>query len=85
MKKVQVAYMRYILTILDRRTRWLECVPMAAATSINCCNAFIRSWLSRYGAPQAIFCDNGNTYTANLWQDLTRVLGIKVQFVHHST
>ena len=37
--------------------------------------------MSRYGAPQRIFCDNGNTYTANLWKDLNRVLGIEVQFV----
>ena len=61
---------------------------MPAATSLNCCNAFIRSWLSRYGAPRQIFCDNGNTYTAKLWDDLTRVLGIQVQFVplyHQST
>ena len=68
--------MRYIMTLLDRRTRWLECVPLASATSKNCCNAFIRGWLSRYGAPQRIYCDNGNTYTAGLWKDLNRVLGI---------
>ena len=80
--------MKYILTILDRRTRWLECVALPAATSLNVCNGFIRAWLARYGAPSRIFCDNGNTYVANLWQDLNRVLGIQVQFVplyHQST
>ena len=80
--------MRYILTILDRRTRWLECVAMSQATSKNVCNGFIRAWLSRYGQPQTITCDNGSTYTAKLWDDLTRVLGIKVNFVppfHQST
>ena len=73
--------MRYMLTILCRRSHWLEVVPLPAATSINVCNGFIRPWLSRFGAPQEIFCDNGNTYVANLWKDLNRVLGIEVTFV----
>ena len=73
--------MKFLLTILCRRTRWLECVPLPAATSMNVCNGFLRTWLARYGCPQEIFCDNGNTYTANLWQDLNRVLGIEVTFV----
>ena len=73
--------MKYILTISDRRTRWLECVPLPAATSKNVCNGFIRGWLSRYGCRQRIFCDNGNTYQAGLWLDLNRVLGTEVTFV----
>ena len=80
--------MRYLLTILDRKTRFLECVAMLAATSKNCCNAFIRGWLSRYGAATEIVADNGNTFTAGLWTDLNRILGIKVKFIplyHQST
>ena len=73
--------MRFLLTIVDRKTKWLECVPMAAATSKNCCNGFIRAWLARYGCPEQITCDNGLTYQANLWMDLQRVLGVEVNFV----
>ena len=73
--------MSYLLTILDRTSRWLEAVPLPAATSKNCCDAFVRSWLSRYGACQKITSDNGNTFQANLWKDLNRTLGIEVNFV----
>ena len=80
--------MRYILTILCRNSKWVECVPLPQASSINCCNGFIRGWLQRYGCPQEIFCDNAQTYHAGLWQDLQRVLGVEVKFVppyHQST
>ena len=73
--------MKYILSILDRKSRWLECIPIPAATSKNCCNAFIRGWLQRYGACETLTSDNGNTFTAGLWTDLSRVLGIKVNYV----
>ena len=61
---------------------------MPEANSLNCCNAFIRGWLARYGACEKITCDNGNTFIAKLWMDLQRVLGITVNFVpryHQST
>ena len=80
--------MSYILTIVDRKSRWLECIAMPAATSLNCCNAFIRGWLARYGACKTITSDNGNTFQANLWQDLAKVLGMEVNYVpryHQST
>ena len=80
--------MKYILTILCRKSKWLKAVPIPQATSLNCCNAFIRGWLSRYGCPEEIICDNGLTYQAGLWVDLQRVLGVKVTFVppyHQST
>ena len=54
---------------------------MPEATAKSCANAFIRGWLQRYGCPEEIFCDNANTFTANLWHELTRILGIKTTFV----
>ena len=80
--------MRYILTLLDRKSRWLESVALPEASSLACCNGFIRGWLARYGACQSLICDNGNTFTAKLWTDLQRVLGIQVTYVpryHQST
>ena len=54
---------------------------MPAANSLNVCNAFIRVWLSRFGACEEIFSDNGNTFLANMWTDLNRILGVKVTYV----
>ena len=52
---------RYLLTILDRTTRWVEAVPMTEATSLNCCIALIEGWIQRFGLPQLATLDNGNT------------------------
>ena len=72
--------MRYLLTILDRTTRWLEAIPMAEATAANCCLAFLRGWAQRFGLPKKATSDNGNTFVSNLWQDLHAILGIEVYY-----
>ena len=66
--------MRFILTIMCRKSKWVESIPLPQATSANVCNGFIRGWLQRYGCPQEIICDNGLTYQAGLWQDLSMTL-----------
>ena len=73
--------MSYLFSMIDRKSRWYECIPMSVATSKSCAEAFVRGWLQRFGCPKRIICDNANTFTANLWSDLTRILGIQVTFV----
>ena len=51
--------MRYLMTILDRRTRWMEAILMAEATASNCGNALIRGWIQHFGLPQISTTDNG--------------------------
>ena len=52
---------------------------MANATSKECCKAFLE-WTSRYGIPSVAMSDNGNTFVANLYQDIMRTFNIKVIF-----
>ena len=42
---------QFLLSILDRTCRWIECYPMANASSADCCKAFLE-WTSRYGVPK---------------------------------
>ena len=70
---------KYLLSVLDRTSKWLECFPMANATSEECCKAFLE-WTSRYGIPSVVMSDNGNTFVANLYQDIMKTFGIKVIF-----
>ena len=67
---------KYLPSVLDRISKWLECFPMAKATSEECCKAFLE-WTSRYGIPSVAMSDNGNTFVANLYQDIMRTFGIK--------
>ena len=71
---------RYLLTCVDRTTRYVAAFPLVEATSINCAVAFIRGWVARFGVPKNASCDNGNTFISNLWDDLQAALGVKIQF-----
>ena len=72
--------MRYLLTMLDRTTRWLEAFPMAEANTTNCANAMVRGWIQRYGLPRVSTTDNGNTFIANLWKQVHNAIGIEVAY-----
>ena len=54
---------KYILTILDRCSRWLECYPLSRDSSEEVCKGFL-AWVSRYGLPGVAYSDQGNAFTA---------------------
>ena len=60
---------------------------MQEATSQTCCQAFIWGWSQRFGLPQVMTSDNGNTFIAKLWKDLLQALGIdqKLTPPYHSS
>ena len=66
---------KYLLTIIDRTSRWFEAVPMVDATAIACCNAFIRGWIRNFGVPARASSDNGNVFVSRLWADVQKQLG----------
>ena len=70
---------KYLLTCLDRTSRWLECYKMKAATSLECCKGFM-DWISRFGLPSLVLSDNGNTFISNLWKDVMSTFNIPVRF-----
>ena len=70
---------RYLLTILDRTSRWLEAFPMESASSVECCKAFLQ-WTSRFGVPRTAISDNGNSFIANLYKDIMKTFNIEVVF-----
>ena len=39
----------YILTMIDRTTRWLEAVPLSSISTEVCVKAFISTWISSFG------------------------------------
>ena len=41
----------YLLTILDRTTRWPEAVPLQDITAASCARAFMTGWVARFGVP----------------------------------
>ena len=72
---------RYILTVVDRSTRWPEAIPMKAATSDACATALLSTWIARFGVPLHITSDRGSSFTSTLWSSLTKLIGS----THHHT
>ena len=70
---------RYLLSVLDRTSRWLELYPMRTASASECCEAFIQ-WLARFGCPSTVVSDNGNSFVSRLWEDITKTFGIEVRY-----
>jgi hypothetical protein len=47
----------YLVTIIDRTSRWPEAIPIAATSTVDCANALIQGWVSRFGVPAVITSD----------------------------
>ena len=74
--------MRYLFTITDRTTRWLEATPMTDATTDSCVLALLYTWIARFGVPAHMTSDRGAQFTSSLWKGLSNLLGIQL---HHTT
>jgi transposase InsO family protein len=67
----------YLLTIIDRSTRWFEAVPLRNMEASMCVDAFISSWVARFGVPETVTTDRGTQFTSALWSSTCTSLGIK--------
>jgi hypothetical protein len=57
----------YILTAVDRITRWMEATPLATITAEACIAALTTTWSACYGLPAAITTDRGAQFTSGAW------------------
>ena len=71
---------KYILTIIDRATRWTEVFPLRTQ-SADTCLKHVLQWISRYGLPESIVTDRGTNFTSDLWHEVINKIGIKLQHV----
>jgi transposase InsO family protein len=68
---------RYILVIQDVLTRWVEFAAMKQADTTTIVNAFMATWITRYGVPQQVLTDRGSNFLSELAQAFYRAFGIK--------
>ena len=72
--------MRYLLTVLDRTSRYYDAIPMASATASACASGFIRHWVAHFGLPFKATSDSGNVFISKLWKELHKELGSIVAY-----
>jgi hypothetical protein len=49
----------YLLTIIDRSTRWVEAVPLRNMEASMCADAYIANWVACFGVPATVTTDRG--------------------------
>ena len=68
---------RYLLTYIDRFTRWPEAIPISYSTAETAARAFLNGCVSRFGVLSLITTDRGVQFESALWQNLMQLLGTK--------
>ena len=65
----------YLLTCIDRFTRWPEAIIIVDSSAITVAQAFISGWIARFGVPSTITTDRGQQFESALWTQLMQLLG----------
>ena len=68
----------YLLTIVDRFSRWFKALPLRDISAKSFADAFVLHFVARYGAPATLTADRGKQFTSGLWKDLAKFLGCEL-------
>ena len=68
---------RYLLTAVDRFTRWPIAIPMKDITAESVIDSFAHGWISNFGIPASITTDRGSQFSSAIWTQLMQTWSIK--------
>lgn len=66
---------RYLLTCIDRSTRYIEAAPMTEITESTVATTFLNIWISRWGVPLHVVTDRGKQFESELFSELSKLVG----------
>ncbi|GFT91430.1 retrovirus-related Pol polyprotein from transposon opus [Trichonephila clavipes] len=65
----------YLLTIIDRFSRWLDAIPIPDIQAKIICHAIFDTWISRFGCPSIMTSDQGTQMHSSMYAEFTRMVG----------
>lgn len=65
----------YLLTAVDRFSRWPEAYPLKDMTAVSVARAFVEGHVARFGVPEQVTTDQGTQFESRLFKELTVLLG----------
>jgi len=68
---------RYILTVTDYFTKWVEIFAVPDQTATTCAEIILNEIICRYGCPLSIHSDQGRNYESEIFQQLCIILEIR--------
>ena len=68
---------RYVLTVMDHASAWVEAYPLPQKSGFQVLNKFNTEWISRYGAPAVLITDQGAEFNNTDFRQYLRDLGIQ--------
>ena len=66
---------RYLLTMVDRYSRWSEAIPMMEMTAETCARAFYNNWIARFGSSGLITTNHGRQFESEFFNELLSMMG----------
>ena len=67
---------KYLLTICDRLSRYIQIVPLKNMLAEEVTKAFFSSWVCTFGIPEAILSDQGTQFEGKIFTNLMNLLKI---------
>ena len=69
----------YLLTCIDRYTRWLEVIHLPDISAATWANAFLLHWIAQFGCPLNLITDRGGQFRSELFNNFCINFGINLK------
>ncbi len=67
---------RFILTVVDYFSKWVEAYPLPEHTAKTVAWTIVTEWVARYGVPLYMHCDQAPEFESKVMADFCKMLGI---------
>ena len=68
---------RFLLTMLDHNSRYLEAVPLQRIDATTVSKAFLNNWVYRHGPPRVLHSDRGTQFESQVMSQALQSVGIR--------